>query len=457
MFLANDGELLSQLFMRCGIDAPHPCAGRGICQKCKAHVDGKEILTCEYRVTSDVTVSLGRGAEINVSWLSDIEKHREDDLFYALDLGTTTLALALVSYSGEIVCRANAYNPQSVFGGDVISRIAYCTAHGAASLQAPLIKRINEMTAAIGQRVGHMLVAGNTTMLHLFFGVDCSSMGASPYTPAFLGEKESNASSLGISGAEKVTALPSAHAFVGADVMAGLGCCDMPREGKFSLLADLGTNAEIVLFSRDKILCTAAAAGPCFEGASISCGMGALDGAICSFSLNGGLPKAVTVGNVPPKGICATGLIDIAHSLLEAGIIDESGYMEDDYLISEGVCLTPRDVRELQLAKSAVCSAIEALIADEGITLDDIDTLYITGGFAEKLSCRKAAGFGLIPPALEGACRNISNACLSGIIKYVCEEIPLGGYAEGAIYRDLTLSEVFNSRFMENMSFYTED
>lgn len=450
---AERGEKLSEVFMRHGIDSPHPCAGKGSCKKCRVIVDGEEVLSCSYVIDHDIEVALPKSSARDVKFFADTKNFDSDGLFYALDLGTTTLSLALVAKNGEKICVVNTANPQSVFGGDVISRIAYCTAHGTRAMQSILLKKINEMTRAVGVNTKTMFVAGNATMLHLLLGVDCSSIGVAPYKASFLDRKELSASELSLEGVETVVTLPSAHAFVGADVIAGLGYLKTPEPGKYSLLLDLGTNAELVLFSSDRIICTAAAAGPCFEGANISCGKSAVGGAVSSFEFINGKPHYTTINGGKPDGICATGLIDTIASLISDETIDESGYMEEDFHFTDKVYLSTGDVRELQLAKSAVCSAIEALMAMESLTPDDIEHLYVSGGFSQKLSPQNAALVGLIPSKLIGKYLSIGNSALEGIIRHVTDKTPLDALAERAKYIDLTQNEVFMTRFIENMSF----
>ena len=447
------GERLSEVLMRYGIELPHPCAGRGSCLKCKVLVDGEEKLSCQYIIERDVTVSLPERRGIEVEFFRDDADFGDGELFYALDIGTTTLALSLSAFDGREICRVNALNPQAVFGADVISRIEQCSKGGAASLQLPLIQRINEMTSAAGRRAGTMFAAGNATMLHLLLGVDCTSIGVAPYTPIFLDEREVKAAEIGLSGCERLRVLPSAHSFVGADVVAGLGLIDMPKDGKYSLFVDLGTNAEIALISEEKILCTAAAAGPCFEGSNIECGMSALTGAVCSVDIDESGISLNTVGGGKPRGICATGLIDTVYSLLKTGFIDDGGYMDGIFDLADGVYLSPRDVRNFQLAKSAVHSAIEALLALRGIGFDCVDALYISGGFAKKLSVERAAVVGIIPRRLLGKCRVLEDSCLKGTIKYALGESDPAYIADISEYCDLSADAVFAEKFIENMSF----
>ncbi len=456
---ANKGERLIDLLQRYGIESPHPCAGRGSCGKCKATVDGEEILTCKYVIEGDITVTLRGRSGLDVTVLKGFEGVISSGAFFALDIGTTTLCLSLVD-GGEELCRVNAQNPQTVFGADVITRIEQCGKSGAESLQKPLVERINAMTdaarAAIGANdleVKAMYAAGNATMLHLLLGIDCTGIGQAPYRAVFLESKELSASDVGMRGIERLFLLPSAHSFVGADVIAGLSLIDLPESGRYSLFVDLGTNAEIVLASEDRILCTAAAAGPCFEGSNIDCGMSALSGAICSVDIDESGIRLGTVGGEKAKGICATGLIDAVYSLLKTEAIDETGYMEDNFYLADGVYLSPRDVRNFQLAKSAVHSAIEALISRAGARFGDVDALYISGGFAQKLSTRRAAVVGLIPRALAGKCRVIGDSCLMGVIKYALGDRLANTLSERAEYCDLSADGIFAEKFIENMSF----
>ena len=445
---ANEGELLSDLLMRYGIEAPHPCSGRGVCKKCKVRVNGEEVLSCKYRIDGDITVTLPPDRGLSLKTLSDCSY--TSGAFTVLDIGTTTLIMALVSKDGKILKRVCATNPQSVFGADVISRIDQCEKHSINALRDPLIRRINDMIRAIGTTTEQMYVSANATMLHIFANEDCSSIGKAPYKAKFLDLIKKSASELGIHGIDKITLLPSAHAFVGADILAGLACTDTPPEGKYSLFLDLGTNAEIVLFSKDEAICTAAAAGPCFEGSNIQCGMSALPGAICSFSSVGGERLMETVDGQAPIGICATGLIDIIFELLRLGEIDECGYMDDNYYLSSDVYISPSDVRQLQLAKSAVHSAIESLMSVIGIDYRDIESLYVSGGFASKLSFTRAAAIGLIPKELVTKCIPIEDSCLMGTVKFaLCGKLPF----ERADYCDLTEHKIFTEKFIENMSF----
>lgn len=456
IYTASDGETLSELFLRVGLTIAHPCAGRGICKKCTVTVNGQQVLSCQYRIHSDIDVILPMQGEIESESGGETARQHTENVCFALDIGTTTLALALVSLDEkkmiEVITRTN---PQVAFGADVISRIDYCRKNTAQPLCSALIAAVNEMVAAFAlDAPKDLYVAGNTTMLHLFFNVDCSSIGVAPYTPAFLESRSATGEQLGLQGIGTVVSLPNIAAFVGSDLVAGLNLVAMPQDGKYSLLVDLGTNAEVLLFSTRDILCTAAAAGPCFEGANISQGMSATDGAITSFSFDGGVPKTKTVSNAPAKGICGTGLIDIIAALLKHGHIDESGYMEDEsFEVAPDVFLEQADVRQFQLAKSAVCSAITALLKQKNIRPADVETLYISGGFSAKINIDNAVFCGLLPKELADRCVVLNNSSLLGTVKYACEQNDLTAFVEKATYVDLATDPTFSQSFIENMMF----
>ncbi len=457
IFCASDGEKLSDVLLRVGKAVSHPCGGRGTCRKCRVLVNGKEELSCLYRIYADIEVTLVEQGEIASDVNGVFAEHETDNVCFVLDIGTTTLALASVSLDENKVIRVETRtNPQRVFGADVISRIAYCQKHSPQALHDVLIAEINAMLSVFECKSQPTLyVAGNTVMLHLFLNADCSGMGVAPYTPVFLERQIRFAEELGLHGIGTVETLPNIASFVGADLVAGLNFVPMPEKGKYSLLVDLGTNAEVLLFSEDDILCTAAAAGPCFEGANIAQGMPAEKGAICSFSFEGGVPRAKTVGDAPAKGICGTGLFDIVAALLQRGIIDENGYMEDEsFEVAPDVFLEQADVRQFQLAKSAVYSAVVTLLKMKNVSFDRVEKLYIAGGFSAKINIGNACTVGLLPPQLKDRCVPVSNSSLLGTLRYACERNDLSAFIKKARYVDLALNPDFSRLFIDNMMFY---
>lgn len=454
---AEPGQRLSEVLIKHGKKIEQPCGGRGTCGKCKVLLDGIEQRACQYVLQSDVAVELMEQGHIVSETGAQENGSMTERMSFVLDIGTTTLALALVSLDEQRIIKARtASNPQRVYGADIITRIDFCRRHGVEGLQKILLTELKQMlTCFQTDRLLDMYVAGNAAMLHIFYGVDPSPMGAAPYTPVFLDEQRKQAVEFGIEGVRDVISLPSVSAFVGADLVAGINYVGMPVAGTYDLLVDLGTNAEIILFSKDEILCTAASAGPCFEGANISCGMSATEGAITSFAIDESKkPVLCTIGGVAPKGTCGTGLVDVIAELVRTGIIDETGYMEEEaYLLADGVTLIQADVRQFQLAKSAVYSAIRALMHVADVSYDRIGKLYISGGFSAQMNVDNAIRVGLLPRELQGRIQPINNSSLLGTVKYACEGGALSDYVEKANYVDLAANSFFADMFIENMEF----
>ncbi len=470
-YTAIVGELLSSLLVRQGYAVEHPCGGRGTCKKCTVLVNGAPALSCQTVIEGDMDVRLtapdaiqsavyANGTGCASAWDAAVQADMGRGVTLVLDIGTTTLAAAPLHANGELARIATANNPQRAFGADVMSRIAYAGAHGAEAMTRVLREAVNglfdELSVAM---VDRLYVAGNTTMLHLLLGVDPTPMGVAPYTPAFLAAQTLGGDACGLPRVAIVETLPSIAAFVGADLVAGLNLVGLPAAGKYRLLVDLGTNAEILLIGHEGILCTAAAAGPCFEGASISCGMSATPGAITAYDPDGAY---TTVADAPPRGLCGTGLVDVVAALLATGVVDETGYMEPEpFFLADGVSLTQADIRQYQLAKSAVCAAIETLIRRAGIDYGAIDRLCIAGGFAATVNVESAARTGLLPAPLADRCTPVGNSSLLGTARYAhagvsCEGGDLAALIANAAYIDLAADPYFTERFMEGMMFGDE-
>lgn len=461
LFFAKSGERLSEILQKNGKKFDYFCGGLGKCKKCEVLVNGTPQLACQYVISSDITVEYDILEEDKIKESDESLAFEDDEFDFVLDIGTTTIVLAVVSHKmGKELAVKTTVNPQCAFGADVISRINYCkNSNGVEALQDVLIDEINRLIADLsikGQIANNLFVVGNTTMLHIFFGVDPSGMGMAPYTPEFLESKTVLANLLKISGVKNIISLPSIASFVGADLVAGMNVVEIPNGDKYSILIDLGTNAEIILFNREKLVCTAAAAGPCFEGANITCGMSASDGAISSFSIENSKINLKTINNAAPRGICASGLIDIIAELLKTDEIDESGYLKiEDYVLTEKpkkISITKSDVRQYQLAKSAVCSAILSLMKLEKLGFEDIEKVYISGGFSNEINIDNAAFTGLLPLEFGEKCISIGNSSLVGAIDFALNR-KIKVSLKNAKYIDLSANKDFADLFVENMLF----
>ena len=452
VYFAEDNTLLSELLIHGGFAVEHPCGGMGRCGKCTVTVDGNKELSCRYRITRDITVVLPENGEIQSESGVKLSENGSSEKCLALDIGTTTLALALVNINdGSVSDIKKCTNPQRRFGADIMTRIDYCSKNGVKELHNVLIPAVNKLISDIGgESVGKMYVSGNATMLHTFLNENPSSMGVYPYTPVFLEARNVTASDIGICGAREITTLPSIAAFVGADIVGGLNYVKAPEKGRLSILIDLGTNAEIVLFDDKSSVCTAAAAGPCFEGANISSGMSALPGAVYAYGKEG----AKVIGDGVAVGICGTGLVDVVAYLLTEEIMDETGYMEcEEFTVSGDVTLTQNDIRQYQLAKSAIYSAVLTLMKMKSVDFADIEKVYISGGFSAEINIENAVATGLLPSEFTEKCVPVYNSSLLGTVKFASRQNDLLPIISGAKYVDLSADKYFSDLFIESMLF----
>lgn len=401
---------------------------------------------------------------------TDINAYADSSLFaIAIDLGTTTLALALVALGeGNILDNYTALNPQRIYGADVISRIK-ASNEGKQELLSKLIR--DELRKGIvylldsqeiqAESLAKITISGNTTMIHLLMGYSCEGLGSHPFTPVNLGFINTFSDDLlDLDYSIPVRILPGISAFVGADITGGLMVCDIDRKDKPCLFIDLGTNGEMALGNRERGLVTSTAAGPAFEAGNISCGVGSVSGAICHVSIEDGRISYDTINDKPAIGICGTGVIELVSELLKEGIIDSTGLLIDPYFDKgyeiAGLKFTQKDIRELQLAKSAIRSGVDILVRRFGISYDKIDKVYIAGGFGYHLDTDKAINIGLLPKALKNKTRAVGNTSLSGAIEAMRDsdaDRRLSHIVSTAEEIHLANEEDFNDLFVGFMSF----
>ena len=496
---AGEGESILLSCARGGIILSAPCGARNRCGKCKVKIlEGQvsgDLPDAESFVRACIAVPLTdiviAAPEVNAIAInevyakdaSSIETARSEAeneelppflkksplrTGVAMDIGTTTVSAKLIDLdSSAPLDIISELNDQRAFGADVMSRI------GAAreGKTEELFSAINMQAAGIlrsfieRRKLSHidkLTVSGNTTMLHLFLNVNPGGMGELPFTPAFLEGRELRGEELSLP-AGMVTVLPSISAFVGGDISSGLAALDILKMEGPSLLVDIGTNGEMALFNKGSILCCSTAAGPCFEGAEISCGLGGVSGAISRVELSGeGPAKTVsiaTIGNEAPRGICGSGLIDAVAVMLEQGIVDETGLMENHpsgYTLAPGVSITNKDIRQFQLAKSAILSGIKILCARQGLNLKEIENVFIAGGFGFFINKKNAVAAGLLPAEFLDRITISGNLSLGGAVESLtaldfgsrCREI-----ISACSVIDLSLDPAFMDEFAENMLF----
>ena len=413
-----------------------PCGGRARCKGCRVRVargslpvtpeqqgllSAEELaagwrLSCCCRADTDLTLELGQWEAAILADNSVFEFTPRDGLGVAVDLGTTTLVAQLLDLrNAHVLAVRTALNHQASFGADVMSRVSFALEENGLrrlcslvrSQIGKLIAELLEASKAGRGRIETVTVVGNTVMHHLFCGIDVTPLSRYPFEPERDGLEVLRASELGwdLSGDSAVRFLPCLGGFVGSDILAGILATRLHESGPLVGLVDLGTNGEIVIGNRERLLCASTAAGPAFEGARISMGMRAATGAISAVSIEGGALRCHVLGNVAPRGICGSGLVDAVAAGLDLGSIQPSGRLGNGtngpLMLCPPVTLTQNDIRELQLAKGAIAAGIRLLLARWGAEAKDLTRLYLAGAFGNYISRASARRIGLLDFPIE--------------------------------------------------------
>ncbi len=468
-----------------------PCGGHGRCGKCRVHAQGalsplsdaerrllsrEDIdsgirLACCTAVEGDCSVELELRGDGQIRTAGDMPDIRLKPAFrtygFVLDIGTTTLAARLYDTSGKALSEGSGLNPQAGWGADVISRIEADLRGEGPKLTRAICTAVDDLVEELSAKAGispkdidGMVVTGNTVMLHLLTGTSTEPLSHAPFGVRRLFGETVTARDLGLTALAQETEVylaTCAAAFVGADlitaVLAG-GLCDTPDT---RLLADIGTNGEMALWHQGTLYCCSTAAGPAFEGAGISMGMGGSKGAVDRVAVEGGKLAAHVIGDAAAVGICGSGVVDAVACLLETEQLDETGYMEEESAVICGpVVFTQNDVRMVQLAKSAIHAGIRTLLHTAGLDCGQVSALLIAGGFGSYLDIGNAAKIGLFPEEMLPCVRVVGNAALSGAsmlllnedYRAVCES-----YAKGARLVELSSNPYFADEYMERMLF----
>lgn len=366
----------------------------------------------------------------------------------ALDIGTTTVVAALVDLaSGKKLHQAGTFNRQAGMGDDVISRIVYTEEEkdGLAEIQKVVIETINDLLDEIyeeqgitAEDVSAMMVAANTTMIHLFLGIEPKFIRREPYIPGAQDVPVLKAKELGVkihdNGA--IICFPSVASYVGGDIVSGALLTGIEKQEEFWLFIDIGTNGEMVLGNSDLLMCCACSAGPAFEGGGIQFGMRAMDGAIEKIVIDDDFNVSyATVNNAAPVGICGSGLIDCLSTLRTAGIINRQGKMQNVntdrmrtgdegpefvlvYAAESGcgkdIVITEADVENLIRAKAAVFAGIRIMLAKMELPLEAVSKILIGGGFGNYLNLKDSIRIGLLPDLPAEFYSFIGNSSLKG-------------------------------------------
>jgi len=469
----HSGATLVEAAGLAGIILNTVCGEKGTCGKCAVTIQpkGLTVLACQYRITNDLTVvipSASRFGEYKIltegvaragAFEPDIYKKylsagaTAPILALAIDIGTTTVVVKLIDLeSGNLLATASDLNPQTKFGDDVISRIAYAkTQEELDGLNRLIVDSLNNLISDCCEQAGKQndniyeaCIVGNTTMNHIFLRLPISQLGQAPYKAYSVDSKDVNPGDIGllINPNGNIHTVANIAGFVGADTTAIALAAGLDSADEMSLAIDIGTNGEIVLGTKNKLFAASCAAGPAFEGAKITCGSRAAKGAIEAVVIADGDIGLDMAGGGKSTSICGSGLIDAVAVLLDLEIIDSTGRFVDPSIIKSPlfravlrritkindqpafvlaydgdkptVYLTQKDIREFQLAKAAIRAGIKLIQKKLNVCDDDIKRIYLAGAFGNYIRRESAQRIGLLPNVPIERIHSIGNAACAG-------------------------------------------
>jgi uncharacterized 2Fe-2S/4Fe-4S cluster protein (DUF4445 family) len=466
-----------------------PCGGKGICKGCRIRIlegtlsvsqeDRQELtaeeiedgwrLACRAAAISDLKIEL---AQWEASILEDHSAFHfvaQEGYGIAVDLGTTTIVAQLVSMkTGEVLGVKSALNEQAKHGADIMSRVGFAVAEQGRERLVGIVRKqlgglIAELLcghAAAAEAISGVVIVGNAVMHHLFCDLNLEPLSHFPFESPSLGMETFRASDLGwaLPADPQVVFLPCLGGFVGSDILAGLLATRIPESESLVALVDLGTNAEIVVGTRERMLCASTAAGPAFEGAGISAGMRAATGAISEVRIENGTLHCHVLGNGPPRGICGSGLVDAAATGLELGLVLPSGRFSSGPTLplTGPVGLIQTDIRQLQLAKGAIAAGLRILLLQWGATIDDLSRVYLAGAFGNYINRTSARRIGLLPFPTEKVVPSGNTALLGAKLALFALKEHGGAYPDlvkRVQHVSLHEDERFQEMYVEEMSF----
>lgn len=503
--------LLSTLLQQNDIDFKLPCGGNHTCGKCKIKVSGElsnvsdeekkflsqiELetgyrLACFTRTSSNVVVETE-----NIKLSRILEKGIMDNFIIdsilsnseygiAIDIGTTTVVACLFRGNNkECVAVISELNMQKIYGADVISRINFAINNTVSQVNKTIIEQINNLIISLLNQTGvdfnsikHLVVTGNTTMLHFFANLNPKSIAFYPFTTESLfGIYIENTIGLNITKECKIYIPPCVSAYVGADLLCCILSCNMIKNDEMSFIVDIGTNGEMALFKNDRLYCCSTAAGPAFEGANLKFGTPAVEGAIYKVYYNekSTFIEYKTINDTSAIGICGSGIIDILAVFLKLNIMDNSGrLLKEGHLFTKNIItnennetcfkfdnsdiyISQKDIRQIQLAKGAIAAGIETLLSENSIETVNIETFYICGGFGTYLDLNSAEKIGLIPKNIIDKVKVIGNGAIAGASRILLNKASIYEMdliKRKCIYTELSTSEIFMNKYIEHMNF----
>jgi len=438
MIHTGSAARLMSVLQKNGIYLDAPCGGNGKCGKCKVIVNGSERLACETIVDRDMEVILPQRSGLNVlqsgiTATQNVAPIREGYLL-AFDIGTTSVVCFLLDgKTGKELAKSSMLNPQTAFGADVISRI-----------QAALRGELEQETAAIRNgmtvltqqvcadanivpaEIGAVSVVGNPAMQQLFLGISPENLAGVPFVPVLTKAKTMPCETiLSICRNAQLLIVPDISGYIGADTMGCVLSTELYKKEELTLMVDIGTNGEMVLGNKHRMIACSTAAGPALEGANIQFGMRGTEGAIDHVWLEEGEVKCSVIGEGKAKGICGSGLIDAIAVGLETGLLNKRGRIQNEdhiFPLTDGIYLTQDDIRQVQLAKGAIYAGIFLMAKQLGITVGNIQKVQLAGAFGNYLNPQSACRIGLLPEELLHKIEAVGNAAGSGAKMLACDK-----------------------------------
>ena len=491
--LGNRGDSLYTILCDNDLFVDAVCAGRGTCGQCgiqliegdlpvstqDEEVFSKQELRDGYRLScqaypeDDCVIYLREKETYQTDYdkkNQNIINRNQDELGIAIDIGTTTIIYKVISKtSKEELVYESQLNENRMYGADVLSRIEAAN-NGllpqiCRQMRSQLKEELIKLTYSINvEHLTHIIISANMTMIHFLMNYSCEKLGKYPFTPYTTEWIKTDAKELEIlEHSIPVTILPAISAFVGGDIVSGLYSLGILSSEKKVLFLDLGTNGEMALSDgKGHLFVTSASAGPAFEGGNISCGIGSVNGAIQGVTFMGLEVKLDIIGNGTPVGICGSGIIESLYELRKHNIIDETGllidaYFDNGYPISkeQELVITQKDIREIQMAKAAIAAGIDMLLKEAGYRPDEIEDIYLAGGFGYHLSIEKAVGIGLLKKEWMGRIHLVGNTSLMGAYKLLCSQNYVDEIAKiKAAAHEIYLSNIpeFEEHYLQNMT-----
>jgi uncharacterized 2Fe-2S/4Fe-4S cluster protein (DUF4445 family) len=485
---AQRGTPLQDILFSYGVE--FPCGGHGKCKGCRVRVLEGSLplspaqermlspaereagwrLSCQCQ-TDDLTLEL---AQWEAQILADTSRFTftpRTGFGVAIDVGTTTIVAQLLDMSrGEVMAVRSALNPQARFGADIMSRVAHAVGPGGREI---LVRVIREQIAGmIAELIGaargtvsavtDIVLVGNSVMHDLFCDIDVTPLSYSPFEPVSLATCEFRASALGwqIPGDPTVRFLAGIGGFVGSDVLAGVFATGLHENPDTAVLVDLGTNGEIVVGNRDRMICASTAAGPAFEGARIYMGMRAATGAVSAVHIENNALVCHVLGNVPPRGICGSGLVDAVAGALRLGLVRTGGRFDNgaqSLMLCPPVKISQTDIRELQLAKGAIAAGIRLLIREFGADHDAIGRVLLAGAFGNYVDTGSARRIGLLPFRGEQIQPSGNTALLGAKMALFAPAGTVDALARRITHVSLSDLEGFQDTYVDEMTFPSEE